>query len=129
MLFHTELVYLLKITDKNKIMSLTDEAKLDFERWLHSNDALIKDGIYDDTYLTDVFDKLPLNLQCALIIEWFDSVGICIDRDCINIEMVITDFRGTNEEQSIIDCDVEETFHNWWKKAIIKANEIYNTTL
>ena len=40
--------------------------------------------------------------------------------------MVITDFRNTNEEQSIIDCDVEETFPNWWKKAIKKANEIYN---
>ena len=129
MLFQTELLYLLKITYKNKIMTLTDEAKLDFERWLYSNDVLIKDGIYDDTYLTDVFEELPLNLQYSSIIEWFDSVGICIDRDCINIEMVITDFRGTNEAQTIIDLDHEEPLTNWWKKAIIKANEIYNSTL
>ena len=108
-------------------MILTDEAKLDFERWLHSNDVLIKDGIYDDTYLTDVFEKLPLNLRYALIIEWFDSVGICIDRDCINIEMVITYFRGINEEQTIIDCDHKETFKDWWEEAIKKANEIYNS--
>ena len=108
-------------------MILTDETKLDFERWLHSNDVLIKDGIYDDTYLTDVFEELPLNLRYALIIEWFDSVGICIDRDCINIEMVITDFRGINEEQTIIDCDHKETFKDWWEEAIKKANEIYNS--
>ena len=43
--------------------------------------------------------------------------------------MVITDFRGTNEAQTIIDLDHEEPFINWWKKAIIKANEIYNSTL
>ena len=107
-------------------MILTGETKLDFERWLHSNDVLIKEGIYDDTYLTDVFDKLPLNLQYASITEWFDSVGICIDRDCINMEMVITDFRDINKEQIIIDCGLEEPFPEWWKKAIKKANEIYN---
>ena len=129
MLFHTELLYLLKITDKNKIMILTDEAKLDFERWLYSNDVLIKDGIYDDTYLTDVFEELPLNLQYSSIIEWFDSVGICIDRDCINMEMVITDFKDVKEKQTIIDCGLEEPFPDWWKKAIKKANEIYNSTL
>ena len=108
-------------------MILTGETKEDFERWLHSNDVLIKEGIYDDTYLTDVFDKLPLNLQYASIIEWFDSVRICIDRDCINMEMVITDFRDINKEQFIIDCGLEEPFPEWWKKAIKKANEIYNS--
>ena len=107
-------------------MILKDEAKLDFERWLHSNDVLIKDGIYDDTYLTDIFEDLPLNLQYSSIIEWFDSVGICIDRDCINMEMVITDFRDINEEQTIIDCDHEESFQGWWEEALKKANQIYN---
>ena len=108
-------------------MILTNKAKEDFERWLHSNDVLIKDGIYDDTYLIEVFDELPLNLQYASIIEWLDIEGICIDRDCINIEMVITDFRGNNEEQTIIDCNHEESFQDWWEEAIKKANEIYNS--
>ena len=72
------------------------------------------------------FNGYSETLQNALIVEWFDSVGICIDRDCINMEMVITDFRDVKKEQTIIDCDVEEPFHNWWKKAIKKANEIYN---
>ena len=40
--------------------------------------------------------------------------------------MVITDFRGINEEQTIIDCDQEESFQDWWEEAIKKANEIYN---
>ena len=40
--------------------------------------------------------------------------------------MVITDFRGINEEQTIIDCDHEESFQDWWEEAIKKANEIYN---
>ena len=81
------------------------------------------DNHYND-YWT-YYQSKPTILN-ALIIEWFDSVGICIDRDCINIEMVITDFRGIKEEQTIIDCDDEEPFHDWWKKAIKKANEIYN---
>ena len=91
-------------------MVLTGKAKEDFSYNYNMSD----------------FNGYSETLQNALIIEWFDSVGICIDRDCINMEMVITDFRGTNEAQTIIDCGVEEPFHDWWKKAIKKANEIYN---
>ena len=40
--------------------------------------------------------------------------------------MVITDFKGIKEKQTIIDCGLEEPFPDWWKKAIKKANEIYN---
>ena len=40
--------------------------------------------------------------------------------------MVITDFRGINEEQTIIDCNHEKSFQDWWEEAIKKANEIYN---
>ena len=40
--------------------------------------------------------------------------------------MVITDFKSINKEQFIIDCGLEEPFPYWWKKAIKKANEIYN---
>lgn len=74
----------------------------------------------------NLFESMLPIYKNALIIEWFDSVGICIDRDCINMEMVITDFRGIKEEQTIIDCGLEEPFPEWWKKVIKKANEIYN---
>ena len=107
-------------------MILTWKAKEDFFNWLDNQGV---NGIDISNWEFEKFQLLSNVSQNALIIEWFDSVGICIDRDCVNMEMVITDFRDTNEEQTIIDCDVEEPFPNWWKKAIEKANEIYNNTL
>ena len=103
-------------------MILTGETKLDFERWLHSNDVLIKDGIYDDSYLTDVFDKLPLNLQYASIIEWFDSVGIYITSDYFELN------KGFYSE--VLDSNfeiVKPTRQLALTEAIKKANEIYNS--
>ena len=114
-------------------MILTGKAKEDFENYVlnkklgHDSEVLI--SVYNQESLFINYNNVKETLLNALIIEWFDSVEICIDRDCINMEMVITDFRGIKEEQTIIDCDVEEPFHNWWKKAIKKANEIYNNTL
>ena len=95
-------------------MILTGKASKDFIKWLHFKHNL-------QTY--NLFNEI---IQYSLIIEWFDSVGICIDRDCINMEMVITDFRDVKKEQTIIDCGLEEPFQYWWKKAIKKANKIYN---
>ena len=111
-------------------MILTGKAKEDFENYVlnkelgHDSEVLI--SVYNQESLFINYNNVKETLLNALIIEWFDNVGICIDRDCINMEMVITDFRGIKEEQTIIDCDVEEPFHNWWKKAIKKANKIYN---
>ena len=102
-------------------MILTGETKLDFERWLHSNDVLIKDGIYDHTYLTDVFDKLPLNLQYASIIEWFDSVGIYITSDYLELNRVFYS-EILNENFEIVKPNRQEAL----TEAIKKANEIYN---
>ena len=102
-------------------MILTGETKLDFERWLHSNDVLIKDGIYDDTYLTDVFEDLPLNLQYALIIEWFDSVGIYVNSDYFELNKVFY--------SEVLDSNFEiikPTRQEALTEAIKKANEIYN---
>ena len=111
-------------------MILNVKAKEDFEKWLFSNDILIKDGIYDETYLTDVFEELPLNLQYSSIIEWFDSVDIYISinyvdfydelRNDTGFETYVTNkglsvkFRSVSSRQEAI------------KQAIKKANEIYN---
>ena len=94
-------------------MILTGKAKEDFIKTKIGNEI-------------NLFESMLPIYKNSLIIEWLDNVGICIDRDCINMEMVITDFRGINEEQTIIDCGLEEPFQYWWKKAIKKANEIYN---
>ena len=103
-------------------MILTGETKEDFERWLHSNDVLIKEGIYDDTYLTDVFEKLPLNLQYASIIEWFDSVGIYITSDYLELNRVFYS-EILNENFEIVKPNRQEAL----TEAIKKANEIYNS--
>ena len=111
-------------------MILTGKAKKDFENYVlnknlgHDSEVLI--SVYNQESLFIDYKDVKKTLLNALIIEWFDSVEICIDRDCINKEMVITDFRDINEEQIIIDCGLEEPFPEWWKKAIKKANEIYN---
>ena len=111
-------------------MILTGKAKEDFENYVlnknlgHDSEVLI--SVYNQETLFIDYKDVKKTLLNALIIEWFDSVGICIDRDCINMEMVITDFKTINKEQFIIDCGLEEPFSAWWKKAIKKANEIYN---
>ena len=111
-------------------MILTGKAKEDFENYVlnknlgHDSEVLI--NVYNHETLFINYNNVKETLLNALIIEWFDNVGICIDRDCINMEMVITDFKTINKEQFIIDCGLEEPFPEWWKKAIKKANEIYN---
>ena len=111
-------------------MILTGKAKEDFENYVlnkelgHDSEVLI--SVYNQKTLFIDYKDVKKTLLNSLIIEWFDNVGICIDRDCINMEMVITDFTGIKEEQTIIDCGLEEPFPDWWKKAIKKANEIYN---
>ena len=111
-------------------MILTGKAKEDFENYVlnknlgHDSEVLI--SVYNQETLFINYNNVKETLLNALIIEWFDNVGICIDRDCINMEMVITDFRDVKKEQTIIDCGLEEPFPEWWKKAIKKANEIYN---
>ena len=109
-------------------MILTGETKLDFERWLHSNDVLIKDGIYDDTYLTDVFDKLPLNLQYASIIEWFDSVGIYVNSSGLTLSKAFISDVSVNDNCEY-NYDGFRTRKEATEQAIKKANEIYNSTL
>ena len=102
-------------------MILIGKAKEDFETWLYSNDVLIKDGIYDDTYLIEVFDELPLNLQYASIIEWFDSVGIYITSDYFELNKGFYS-EILNENFEIIKPTHQEAL----TEAIKKANEIYN---
>ena len=102
-------------------MILIGKAKEDFESWLYSNDVLIKDGIYDDTYLIEVFDELPLNLQYASIIEWFDSVGIYITFDYLDLNKCFYS-EILNENFEIIKPTRQEAL----TEAIKKANEIYN---
>ena len=118
MLFHTELLYLLKITDKNKIMILTGKAKKDFSKFYIDNN-------YD---LTINFKNLPEIYQNTLIIEWFDSVGIYI-----NIENLYYQSWWSYKVKIIPNIFEEKvmvkTRQEAIEQAIKNANEIYNTTL
>ena len=122
MLFHTELLYLLKITDKNKIMILTGKAKEDFYKYINIEDYKLFD------YVRKKYaNEIVLN---ALIIEWFDSVGIYISinyvdfydefRNNTGFETYVTN-KGLSVKFRSVSIRQEATI-----QAIKKANEIYN---
>ena len=125
MLFHTELLYLLKIKDKNKIMILTGKAKEDFYKYINIEDYKLFD------YVRKKYaNEIVLN---ALIIEWFDSVGIYISinyvdfydefRNNTGFETYVTN-KGLSVKFRSVSIRQEATI-----QAIKKANEIYNSTL
>ena len=118
MLFHTELLYLLKITDKNKIMILTGKAKEEFFNWLDNQGV---NGIDISNWEFEKFQLLSNVSQNSLIIEWFDSVGIIITSDYFELN------KGFYSE--ILDSNfeiVKPTRQEAFTEAIKKANEIYN---
>lgn len=105
-------------------MILTGKAKQDFEKWVKNNYA---------------FNDFPISclkptLLNALIIEWFDSVGIFIhpQRNCFKIKFnhwyfIITDINGMHLNNFLIDKIDNDSRQEATTKAIEKANEIYNS--
>lgn len=117
-------------------MILTEKCKEKFEQWLYENcdKCQIKpqEEIYwqhfsEELTLFDIYEKLPNILQNALIIEFFDSVGIyieihyskrlgdkfyCIINESINYNL--TSYQDSRQEATI--------------QAIKKANDLYNNT-
>ena len=93
-------------------MILTGKAKLDFEKWLDKqNVAPYKVMFYD----------IPIVVQIAYLIEWFDSVGIIITSDYFELN------KGYYSE--ILDSNfaiVKPTRQEALTEAIKKANETYN---
>ena len=110
-------------------MILTGKTKEDFILWLNNQPVAPYEVMLDD------IPKCYLN---ALIIEWFDSVGIYISvkRLCTSLKFRCWYFVITNEEGDYLnkhgadesrinnDSRIEIT-----QKAIKKANEIYNSML
>ena len=110
-------------------MILNGKAKKDFILWLNNQPVAPYEVMLDD------IPKCYLN---ALIIEWFDSVGIYISvkRLCTSLKFRCWYFIITNEDGNYLnnhgadesrinnDSRIEITI-----KAIKNANEIYNSTL
>jgi hypothetical protein len=94
-------------------MTLTGKAKKSFEKWYYKEIHYV--GLCDiDMHLSQTIN--------ALIIEWFDSVGVYIN---IEPKRVIDSW--------IFDVLINKEVHSVWStrqeattKAIEKANEIYN---
>ena len=93
-------------------MILTGKAKLDFEKWLDKqNVAPYKVMFYD----------IPIVVQIAYLVEWFDSVGIYVTSDYFELN------KGFYSE--VLDSNfaiVKPTRQEALTEAIKKANEIYN---
>ena len=130
MLFHTELLYLLKIKDKNKIMILTGKAKEDFLEWLNKEMYYLGRNNFEDR--DNNIEDLSDNFQNALIIEWFDSVGIFVS---INYVDFYNEIRNDKGFEAYVTKGISVKFRSVSSRqeatiqAIKKANEIYNTTL
>lgn len=93
-------------------MILNGKAKKDFILWLNNQPVAPYEVMLDD------IPKCYLN---ALIIEWFDSVGIYITSDYFELN------KGFYSE--ILDSNfaiVKPTRQEALTEAIKKANEIYN---
>ena len=92
---------------------LTDKAKKDFTKWLEKYHHLNGWRDYDEV-------ELPSLLMNALIVEWFDSVGIHI---------IITEFDGDNfwaEFEGLGYSEIQPTRNEVLKAIIETANIKYN---
>ena len=110
---------------------LTDKARIDFEKWLiidkrEEIESLLK--IKLGYSITESFYNLPLIVQRAYIIEWFESVGFLFDKCSVDMSYKIWTEDNWEKEPIIVDCTYIEKRKNWAKEAIQKANELYNTT-
>ena len=105
-------------------MILTGKAKEDFYYYVFNN---IKEQLFGD--LQDVYDyiySLPISYNHALIIEWFDSVGIYVF-----IERATYVFKPNFIYRIDVIDDLYEgyscaTRKEATKEAILKCNTIYN---
>ena len=106
-------------------MILTRKTKEDFENYVlnkelgHDSEVLI--SVYNQETLFIDYKDVKKTLLNALIIEWFDSVGIIITSDYFELN------KGFYSE--ILESNFEiikPTRQEALAEAIKKANEIYN---
>lgn len=114
-------------------MILTEKAKKDFEFWYWNDWFEDKErNYYKSEY--EAFDNLKKTDKVflnAIIIEWFDSVGIIINIGGVMINGVF-DFSFDIQQNNTlngIDTYGLKTRKEATTQAIIKANEIYNAIL
>ena len=102
-------------------MNLTGKCKEAFEKWSTNNGDLYSFhimGVYKGA-----FYELPKSMQYGVLVDFFDSTGM-------DIEIAVTP--TFKEYYCMINDDADEpdmfkTRQEARTKAILKANEIYNT--
>ena len=106
-------------------MILTGKTKEDFENYVlnknlgHDSEVLI--SVYNQETLFINYNNVKETLLNALIIEWFDSVGIIITSDYLELNKGFYS-EILNENFAIVKPTRQEAL----TEAIKKANEIYN---
>lgn len=123
-------------------MKLTNKCNEDFSKWIseNHNETIIKreggdwgHGYEIELSIDDVFDELPEVLQNALIVEFFDSVGITILVDTCGgyfyfvIKETLSHTHVSNCKKYFQEEDDSKTRDKAINHAIGKANEIYNS--
>ena len=109
-------------------MLLTNKAKEDFENYVlnknlgHDSEVLI--SVYNQETLFIDYKDVKKTLLNALIIEWFDSVGIYITSDYFELNKGFYS-EILNENFEIVKPTRQEAL----TEAIKKANEIYNSKI
>ena len=106
-------------------MLLTNKAKEDFENYVlnknlgHDSEVLI--SVYNQETLFIDYKDVKKTLLNALIIEWFDSVGIYITFDYLDLNKCFYSEISNNSFSTV------GTRQECAKNSILKANEIYNS--
>ncbi len=98
-------------------MILTGKAKEDFINWKNKN--------YPNEYYC-TFTSMPEISKFALIIEWFESLGIYIGVFRYPSEYVYEIHSSKNKKINCSGCSYD-TRLDATSEAIAKANEIYNS--
>ena len=101
-------------------MILTGKCREDFEKWLNKEMYYLGRHNFEDR--NNNIEDLGENFQNCLIIEWFDSVGIYITSDYLELNKGFFS-EILNENFEIIKPTRQEAL----AEAIKKANEIYNS--
>jgi hypothetical protein len=115
-------------------MKLTGKCKDDFETWFNNKrNEVIKDGNFEyDLYYIFTY-MMPEVCKNALIIEWFDSVGIVIIIDnnggCFHFIIKETHNNSFGGLRKHWQDDESKKRLDAINSAIEKANELYNNPI
>jgi hypothetical protein len=105
---------------------LSGKSLKEFDKWFYKKYG--DHVIHADLYNADIcWSMLPEICKQAFLVEFFDSVGLHMDRDITERTIYIWDYRETEPEEEIkVDCTYLESLNEWWDEGILKCNEIYN---